>query len=97
VLGAILIGSGWWQPLGSGQGRTYGFLVLSGLATRGSWIRDFRALKLGEASRVAPLDRLSMVLVAVFGAAFLGERLSLPNWLGVAFIATGAVLVAYRG
>ncbi len=97
MLGAILIGSGRWQPLGSVPGRTYGFLVLSGLATRGSWICDFRELKLGEASRVAPLDKLSLVLVAVFGAAFLGERLSLPNWLGVAFIATGAVLLACRG
>lgn len=96
ALGAILVGTGQWQPLGSVSGRTYVFLVLSGLATGGSWICYFRALKLGEASRVAPIDKLSVVLVAIFGVIFLGERLSLPNWLGVAFIATGAVLVAYR-
>lgn len=46
---------------------------------------------------MAPVDKLSVVLVAIFGVVFLGERLSLPNWLGVALIATGAVLVAYRG
>ena len=97
ALGAILIGTGQWQPLGSVSGRSYLFLVLSGLATGGSWICYFRALKLGDAARVAPIDKLSVVLVAVFGVAFLGEKLSLPNWLGVAFIATGAILVAYKG
>ncbi|MEZ0168581.1 EamA family transporter [Microvirga sp. TS319] len=97
VLAAILIGTGQWQPLGSVSGRSYLFLVLSGLATGASWICYFRALKLGDAARVAPLDKLSVVLVAVFGAAFLGERLLLPNWIGVAFIAAGAVLVAYKG
>jgi transporter family protein len=97
ALGAILVGTGQWQPLGSVSGRSYLFLVLSGLATGGSWICFFRALKLGDAARVAPIDKLSVVLVAVFGVAFLGEKLSLPNWLGVAFIATGAVLVAYKG
>jgi transporter family protein len=57
----------------------------------------FRALKLGDAARVAPIDKLSVVLVAVFGAAVLGEKLSGLNWLGVLFIAAGAVLVAYKG
>ena len=78
-------------------GRTYLFLVLSGLATGASWLCYFRALKLGDAARVAPLDKLSVVLVAVFGALFLGERLSGTNWAGVALIAAGAVLVAWRG
>lgn len=67
------------------------------MATGGSWICYFRALKLGDAARVAPIDKLSVVLVAVFGVVFLGEHLSLPNWIGVALIAAGAVLVAYRG
>ncbi len=76
--------------------RTWTFLVLSGLATGASWLCYFRALKLGEASQVAPIDKLSVVLVALFGATFLGERLSGVNWLGVALIASGALLVAVR-
>jgi transporter family protein len=95
MLGAILVGTGGWQPLGSVSGRSYLFLVLSGLATGGSWLCYFRALKLGDAARVAPIDKLSVVLVALFGAAFLGERLSVPNWLGVVLIAGGALLVAW--
>ena len=97
VLAAILVATGQWQPLGSISRRTYLFLALSGLATGGSWVCYFRALKLGDAARVAPVDKLSVVLVAVFGVTFLGERLSGPNWLGVALIAAGAVLVAYKG
>lgn len=69
--------------------------MLSGLATGASWICYFRALKIGEAARVAPIDKLSVVLVAVFGVAILGERLSLANWAGVSLIAAGAILVAY--
>ncbi len=97
ALGAILVATGQWQPLGSVSGRSYVFLVLPGLATGGSWLCYFRALKLGDAAQVAPIDKLSVVLVAIFGVAFLGERLTVPNWLGVALIASGAVLVAYRG
>ncbi|MBI1689641.1 EamA family transporter [Methylorubrum sp. DB1722] len=96
VLSLILLATGQWQPLGSISRKTYLFLVLSGLATGGSWLCYFRALKLGDAARVAPLDKLSVVLVAVFGVVFLGERLAAPNWLGIALIAAGAVLVAYR-
>lgn len=59
-----------------------------------SWICYFRALKLGDAARVAPIDRLSVVFVAVFAVFFLGERLALPNWLGVILIDGGAVLAA---
>ena len=96
ALAAILAGTGQWQSPGSVSTRSYWFLVLSGLATGGSWICYFRALKLGDAARVAPIDKLSVVLVAIFGVVFLGERLSIPNWLGVALIAAGAVLVAYK-
>ena len=96
VLGAILYATGQWQPPGSIAPRTYAFLALSGLATGGSWICYFRALKLGDAARVAPIDKLSVVLVAIFGVVFLGERLSLPNWAGVALIAAGAVLGAVK-
>src|SRR6266568_2283429 len=96
VLGAILAATGQWQTPGSVSGRTYLFLVLSGLATGGSWLCYFRALKLGDAARVAPIDKLSVVLVAVFGVVFLGERLSGINWLGVALIGLGALLVAIK-
>ena len=78
-------------------GKTYVFLVLSGVATGLSWLCYYRALKLGDAARVAVLDKLSVVLVAVFAVVFLKEQLSLPNWLGVGMMAAGAVLVAYRG
>ena len=97
ALGAILLVTDQWQSPGSISGRSYMFLVLSGLATGASWLCYFRALKLGDAARVAPIDKLSVVLVAVFGVAFLGERLSGANWLGVALVACGAILVAYRG
>ena len=93
----IVTATGQWQAPGAVGGRTYLFLVLSGLATGASWLCYFRALKLGDAARVAPLDKLSVVLVAVFGALFLGERLSGTNWAGVALIAAGAVLVAWHG
>jgi transporter family protein len=96
-LGAILVATGQWQPVASVSARSYLFLILSGLATGGSWICYFRALKLGDAARVAPIDKLSVVLVALFAVVFLGERLSGPNWLGIILIAAGAVLVAYRG
>ncbi|SDM30976.1 transporter family protein [Methylobacterium phyllostachyos] len=97
VLSGVLIATGQWQPLSSVSGRTYLFLVPSGLATGGSWLCYFRALKLGDAAQVAPIDKLSVVLVAVFGVVFLGERLSGPNWLGIVLIAAGAILVAFRG
>jgi transporter family protein len=97
VLAGIVIGTGQWQPPGTVAGRTYLFLGLSGLATGASWLCYFRALQLGDAALVAPIDKLSVVLVALFGVVFLGERLSGPNWLGIALIAAGAILVAYRG
>jgi len=96
ALGAILASAGQWQSLGSVSLRSYSFLILSGLATGGSWVCYFRALKLGDAAGVAPIDKLSVVLVAVFGVVFLGERLSTQNWLGVVLIAAGAILVAYK-
>ena len=82
VLGGIVAATGQWPAQGAVSGRTYLFLVLSGLATGASWLCYFRALKLGDAARVAPIDKLSVVLVAVFGVMFLGERLSGANWAG---------------
>jgi transporter family protein len=95
TLALILFATGQFQAPGSVSGRTYLFLLLSGLATGGSWICYFRALKLGNAAQVAPIDKLSVVLVAVFGVLFLGERLNGANWLGVALIGLGAILVAW--
>ena len=96
ALAAVLTMTGQWQPPASVSGRSLAFLALSGLATGASWLCYFRALKLGDAARVAPVDKLSVVMVAVFGALFLGERLAAVNWLGVALIAAGAVLVAWK-
>jgi transporter family protein len=95
-LAAILAVTGQFQSPGSVSSRTYVFLVLSGLATGASWLCYFRALKLGDASQVAPIDKLSVVLVAAFGFLFLGERPSGLNWVGIGLIAAGAILVGYR-
>lgn len=70
------------------------FLVASGIATGASWLCYFRALHLGDASKVAPVDKLSVVFVAIIAALFLGEQLSISGWAGVALIALGSVLVA---
>ena len=94
VLGGILLMRGLFQPLSSISGRTYLFLTLSGLATGASWVCYFRALQVGDAARVAPVDKLSVVLVAIFGVTFLGEYLALHIWLGVILIAAGVVLIA---
>ena len=95
-LGAILAATGQFQSPATISGRTYAFLVLSGLATGASWICYFRALKNGDASQVAPIDKLSVVLVAVFAFLFLGERPSGTNWIGILLIAAGAILIARR-
>ena len=96
VLGLILFMTGSWQNPSSVSPRSWLFLALSGLATGASWVCYFRALKLGDAARVAPIDKLSVVLVAVFAVTFLGERLSAPNWFGIVLIGAGAFLVAYQ-
>ena len=96
TLAGMLTILGEWQVPASVAPRTYLFLLFSGLATGASWLCYFRALKIGNASQVAPIDKLSVVLVAVFGVVFLGERLSGANWLGVALIGAGAILVAVK-
>lgn len=91
---AVVVATGQGGALGAISGRSFLFLVLSGLATGASWLCYFRALSLGEAARVAPLDKLSVVLVAILGASLLGETLSVAAWAGVVLIASGAALVA---
>lgn len=95
LAGFVLVGGKWSNPLAL-QPRTLLFLTLSALATGASWVCYFRALKLGEASRVAPVDKLSLLLVAVFAFLFLGERLSAINWLGIALMGAGVVLLALK-
>jgi transporter family protein len=96
ALGALLAATGHFHALDAIPARSYAFLVLSGLATGASWLCYFRALQVGDAARVAPVDKLSVVLVAVFGVVFLGERLSGLNWAGILMIAAGVILLAAR-
>ncbi|WP_216665425.1 EamA family transporter [Pseudoruegeria sp. HB172150] len=94
LLAGFLAATGRLRAVGSLPGRTYLWLALSGVATGASWVCYFRALKLGQASQVAPIDKLSVVLVAILAALFLGEKLSAAGWTGVAMIAGGAILLA---
>ena len=94
--GAMVLITNHWQSPATVSARSWTFLILSGLATGFSWISYFRALKLGQAAQVAPIDKLSVVLVAIIAAIFLGEKLSVVNWIGVALIGVGAVLVALQ-
>jgi len=80
--------------LGALPGKTWLFLMLSGIATGLSWVCYFHALQIGPASRVAPIDKLSVVLVIIFAALFLGERLSWSRTLGGLLIMAGALVVA---
>jgi transporter family protein len=94
VLALILFSTNQFQSFKTISQKSLLFLILSGIATGGSWICYFRALKIGNASQVAPIDKLSVVLVALFGVLFLGEKLSPFDWAGIALIASGAVLIA---
>src|SRR3979409_2681760 len=76
--------------------RTLMFLVLSGLATGASWVCYFRALQMGEASKVAPVDKLSVLLVAVFAVIFLGERPAARDWFGIALVGAGVLVLGLR-
>ena len=76
--------------------RTWIFLALSGLATGASWVCYFRALKIGEASKVAPVDKLSLLLVAVFAFFFLNERPSVREWVGILMVGAGVLVLALR-
>ncbi|HEY0265042.1 MAG TPA: EamA family transporter [Granulicella sp.] len=92
---AIALALGRHGEIASIDRRSWFFLILSGIATGLSWLCYFRALQLGPASRVAPVDKLSVVLVILFGWMFLGEGLSLGKLLGGALIASGAIVLVY--
>jgi transporter family protein len=94
ALGTILAATGQWQPLHSVTPRSYLFLVLSGLATGASWLCYFRALKIGDAAKVAPVDKLSVVVAVVLAAVFLNEKLNASSIGGVLLIVLGSVLLA---
>lgn len=96
VLTAFVIATDKWSSPWDLSGRTWLFLTLSALATGASWVCYFRALQLGPASQVAPVDKFSLVLVAVFAVLFLGERPSLREWLGIALVAIGVLVVAIK-
>jgi transporter family protein len=96
TLSLILFATGQFTNPGPISAKSWLFLLLSGLGTGASWLCYFRALKLGPATLVAPIDKLSVVLVALFGVTFLGERPSWNGWLGIALIASGAVLIAIK-
>ena len=83
----------WSNPLAL-PSKTWIFLGLSGLATGASWVCYFRALQLGDASKVAPIDKLSLVLVAIFAFVFLGEQPTLREWSGIAMVAGGVHILA---
>ena len=96
VLSTFVWFTGKWSNPFELPGRTWLFLGLSGLATGASWVCYFRALQMGEASKVAPVDKLSLVLVAIFAFAFLDERPSLREWSGIAMVAGGVLLLAFK-
>ena len=96
VLSAFVWFAGKWRNPLTLPTKTWIFLGLSGLATGASWVCYFRALQVGEASKVAPVDKLSLVLVVVFAFAFLGERPSLREWMGIAMVACGVFVLAFK-
>ena len=85
-----------WQPLGSLNGKNWLFLILSGLATGLSWLAYFKALQIGNASQVAPIDKFSLVLVTIFAVIFLGERPSGQDWVGIGLVAAGVLTLAFK-
>jgi transporter family protein len=95
LTGFVLYAGKWSDPLAL-RPKTVLFLVLSGLATGASWVCYFRALKIGDASKVAPIDKLSLVLVALFAVVFLGERPAAREWLGIGLVAAGVIVLALR-
>ncbi len=96
VLGAFVVFTGKWANPFQLSRRTWLFLVLSGLATGASWVCYFRALKVGEASQVAPVDKLSVLLVTLFAFVFLHERPTLREWTGILMVGAGVVVMAFK-
>jgi transporter family protein len=96
VLSCFVVATGKWRSPSLLPPKTLLFLVLSGLATGASWVCYFRALKNGPASQVAPIDKLSLLLVALFAVIFLNERPSLREWSGIALVGAGVLILGLR-
>jgi len=93
TLAVFVVVTGKWQDMSGWSARTWSLLLLSGLATGASWVCYFRALNVGESSRVAAVDKLSVVIVAIVATIFLHERLGVASWCGIGLVATGLVIV----
>ena len=93
VSAAFVTAAGAWQPVSTIPIRSLVFLSLSGVATGLSWLCYFRALQLGPASVVAPIDKLSVVLVVVFAALFLGESLTWKIAAGAGLVSAGVAIL----
>ncbi|MBI3228647.1 MAG: EamA family transporter [Burkholderiales bacterium] len=96
LLALFVYATGKWRDPSEFSGKTWLFLLLSACATGASWVCYFRALQIGRASQVAPIDKFSIVLVVLFAVLFLGERPSLHEWAGIALIATGVMVLAFK-
>ena len=96
LLSMFVVATGKWQNPLTLPHRTLLFLTLSGAATGVSWVCYFRALKLGEASKVAPVDKLSLLLVAVFAVVFLHERPSGREWTGILLVGLGVLVLGFK-
>ena len=96
VLAAFVVFAGKWSNPLALSSKTWTFLVLSAFATGASWVCYFRALKLGDASKVAPVDKLSVILVAIIAVIFLGERPSSREWFGIALVSLGVFVLGFK-
>lgn len=96
VLAAFVFFAGKWSNPLALSSKTWTFLTLSALATGASWVCYFRALKLGDASKVAPVDKLSVILVALIAVLFLGERPSSREWFGIALVSLGVFVLGFK-
>jgi transporter family protein len=96
VLGVFVFSAGKWSNPTTLDSKTWTFLILSALATGASWVCYFRALKMGAASKVAPVDKLSVLLVAIFAVIFLHERPTLRDWIGILLVGAGVMILGWK-
>jgi transporter family protein len=94
MIAALVAATSKWKDIPDWSGRVWLYLILSGLATGASWLCYFRALNVGDASRVAAVDKLSVVLVAAIATTLLHERLGTAGWCGIALVTAGLVTLS---